>query len=173
MSTDLETKAIKLYHEEANKVKHLQQSLEKAKEKIGEMKEVFDRVMSPPYLHGTVLEIHETVTMATDKGIMEVNPPPPEIEIKPGDILSLQADTMQIIGHVESGPIGETAILLRVINEHQSEVEYASSSKVVYSGEDHAKELEKGDKIVPCIILAKTMIHMSLTRDSLVSSGMT
>lgn len=143
-----EETAIKLYHEEHNKVQHLESALGKAKEKIFEMKEVFDQVMSPPFLHGTVLEIHDTVTMATDKGIMEVNLPLPGMEIKPGDIMSLQADTMQIIDHIKSEPIGETAILLRVINERQSEVEYASGSKVVYSGEDHAKKLAKGDKIV-------------------------
>ncbi len=36
MSTELEQKAIKLYHEEHNKVEHLEMALDKAKDKLSE-----------------------------------------------------------------------------------------------------------------------------------------
>ena len=133
-------------------IRDLRITLKQARDKIIEQRDVLERLSSPPLALATVLAAHgKTMTIAKDDGYWEVVKPK-DVKVKPGDLVTVLVETMQVAKVIESvadskAAVGETAHLLRVIDSLHSEIEYQSTTRVVLNG-NTARKLEKGDKIV-------------------------
>lgn len=131
-------------------INDLRSTLNKAKGKLQEQDEMLEKLSQPPLTLATVLSIDEAgdfVTIGTGRdGILKVFKPA-NIDLQIGDSVMVIPMTMQIIDKAEIGDIGDTSYVIRVIDEFTSEVEYQSSSKVVFNGRVK-KPLDKGDKVV-------------------------
>ncbi len=114
-----------------------------------------DRVVRDPYtlLHKyyTIAQRGETPKAGTavivvNREFLEVLLPK-DREVKPGDMVTIVKETMQIVDVAAVQIGGDIGYLRRVIDETFSEVDYESSVRVVFNGK-FAGSLEKGDRVV-------------------------
>ncbi len=68
------------------------------------------------------------------------------IAVQVGDVVKLSSETMQIVGIADVTPTGETAIVRRVLNDNQIEVDYDGSTRIINTGV--VEGIEKGDKLI-------------------------
>lgn len=92
-------------------------------------------------------ESEETIVITIEGKLFEVLVPRSIKVVKPGDMVTVVKDTMQIINVASVQIGGSIGYLRRVIDETFSEVECESSVRVVFNGQ-FSGALEKGDRVV-------------------------
>lgn len=134
-------------------LENLNAALELAREKLSEQDTLLRQLTSLPFSHATVVALNrekKSVAVSAGNQLLDVNMPfdaeMRELLTPGGDVL-LNMQTMQIVQSSNFRPGGDTAAVRKVIDDTFVEVDYQSSSKVVFRGMMTHK-LEKGDQVV-------------------------
>lgn len=94
----------------------------------------------------TKVEVHTFAVVIFEGKLIEVEYPG-EFITKSGDTVRLAAESMQIVDVVASfEPVGELAIVRRVLEGSQCEVDHGGEVRVVLTG--RCETLEKGDRVI-------------------------
>lgn len=134
-------------------LENLNAALELAREKLSEQDTLLRQLTSLPFSHATVVSVNRdanSVTISAGSQIIDVQLPVEAAvrkHLTPGGDVLLNMQTMQIVKASEFKPGGDTAAVRKVIDDTFVEVDYQSSSKVVFRGMV-ALKLEKGDQVV-------------------------
>ncbi len=127
----------------------LAEALAEAREQLEAQNELLQQLTKMPYKHGTVIEhpdpesTDDGLLIAAGAEMLSVEVPP--FPVKPGDLLNLSAESMQIVSVSKHKMPGTLASIIAIVNPFMVEVDFNGSSRIISSG---GVEGEKGDRVM-------------------------
>lgn len=128
-------------------IQELHQALERARAQLADQKEFIDKMMEAPSPYATVLKVMKKRVVLSGVGgaVMEVARPSDK-EVKPGFMVRVNAQSMQILDIVEGLDLGNLCTVSSVTDDGQAEVEVQGSQRVVDCS--RIGKTETGDRII-------------------------